>query len=169
METININQRVYCRATNDGKGVIEALEARGGVNTFEYNGKKNFHFITKEPTETFYYIDNHGRIKMVRAEGDWFDLIDMLQTFYTEIPPLVPPRWRAKKGESFWYITSLFTAAHDIDLSSEKDNLFYQKKNYFPNEHITTDIALELQEAFEKILEKYETTDKETGNSIQQE
>ena len=150
------NQRVYCRGTANGKGVIEALIERGGKNALDYNGKKIYDVKNNVPIETYYYISSNNLIKCCTRMDNWSDLVDMLLTFHTEIPPLIPQRWRAEKGENFWIITPSFKTCKYTDFGDSWENRLYNAKNYFPNEELASKVAIELQQAFEDILEKIE-------------
>lgn len=68
---------VYCCGTAEGKGVIEALEAHGGINVDNfYHGCLPNHL---------YYIGVGNRIKSCVDGGEIAELITAL---YTQIPPL---------------------------------------------------------------------------------
>lgn len=150
------NQRVYCRGTANGKGVIEALIERGGKNALGYNGKMTYDVKNNVPIETYYYISSNNLIKCCTRMDNWSDLVDMLLTFHTEIPPLIPQRWRAEKGENFWIITPSFKTCKYTDFGDSWENRLYNAKNYFPNEELASKVAIELQQAFEDILERIE-------------
>ena len=71
---------VYCRGTEDGKGVIEALEAHGGTNVYNHDGTNSCYDYT-------YYIDPDGEIVSFIPDQD-ADRFILVKQFYTEVQPL---------------------------------------------------------------------------------
>lgn len=71
---------VYCRGTEDGKGVIEALEAHGGKNVYNHDGTNSCYDYT-------YYIDPDGEIVSFIPDQD-ADRFILVKQFYTEVQPL---------------------------------------------------------------------------------
>ena len=87
------NKKVYCLGTKDGKGVIEALEERGGANT---DGLEGNH------TELIYYIDPvTNSIRAIQRDNLTYN---MVISNYTEIPPLKPKRWRAEFDQPYYTV-----------------------------------------------------------------
>lgn len=117
------NKKVYCLGTKDGKGVIEALEERGGVNT---DGLEGNH------TELIYYID--PVTNSIRAlQGDNLTY-NMVISNYTEIPPLKPKRWRAEFEQPYYTVdiyNGLCGARISYESNDDIDNSRYNSGNYY--------------------------------------
>lgn len=117
------NKKVYCLGTKDGKGVIEALEERGGANT---DGLEGNH------TELIYYIDPvTNSIRAIQRDNLTYN---MAISNYTEIEPLIPKSWRAEKREPYYTIDSyngLCTIRMSYECHNSLDDSRYNSGNYY--------------------------------------
>lgn len=117
------NKKVYCLGTKDGKGVIEALEERGGVNKDILQGNTVSHI---------YYIDPVTN-KIITTSKDSL-AYNMVISYYTEIPPLKPKRWRAE-FEQPYYTVDIYNGLCGARISYESndaiDDSRYNKGNYY--------------------------------------
>lgn len=108
---------VYIRGTETGKGVIEALKARGGINNFNHEGncKSNLYYIS--PGNNFIRsVDKDNQFALyIKATAE-------------EIKPL---RWRAGCGERYYVIESGMTVVESTDYRDKYDELRYESRNYF--------------------------------------
>ncbi len=122
---VNKNKKVYCRGTKDGKGVIEALEERGGINSYVHEG-----FGTSR--DTIYYIDPITN-KILDTNKD-YHAYNMVISNYTEIQPLKPKRWRAEKREPYYIIDSdngFCKARVSYERGDVIDDSRYNSGNYY--------------------------------------
>lgn len=62
----------------------------------------------------------------------------------------IPKRWRAEKGEEYYYINPFFKASSLLDNRDKTDNNLYDLKNYFK----TKEEAEKIIEQFMEILQK---------------
>lgn len=63
-------------------------------------------------------------------------------------------RWRAKKGEDYWYVTDTnYANVHTEDMSP-LDNMRFYDGNYFSSEKIAKKVAEEIRKVFEKYKEE---------------
>lgn len=137
----NQNKKVYCRGTKDGKGVIEALEERGGVNTDPLFGNS---------TNFIYYIDPVTN-SIIATERDT-PIYNMVTSNYTEIQPLKPKRWRAKFRQLYYTIqihNGACKVVHFYEEWDSVDNKRYEKGNYYRTKEECQKVA----DACNKIIE----------------
>lgn len=133
---------VYCRGSKDnGKAVIKALEAHGGVNTVLCEGKFD---------NSFYYINPNGEITLCDYQSDEASLV---KEFYTEIQPLA---YRAEKGESYWHVIfDGFGETHPTAMS-ECDSLYdrklYNAGNYYTSREACQKVANQINNAIKEII-----------------
>ena len=117
------NKKVYCLGTKDGKGVIEALEERGGANTDVLEGNH---------TELIYYIDPvTNSIRAIQRDNLTYN---MVISNYTEIPPLKPKRWRAEFDQPYYTVdisNGLCGARISYESNDAIDDSRYNKGNYY--------------------------------------
>lgn len=117
------NKKVYCLGTKDGKGVIEALEERGGANT---DGLEGNH------TELIYYIDPvTNSIRAIERDNLTYN---MVISNYTEIPPLKPKRWRAEFDQPYYTVdisNGLCGARISYESNDAIDDSRYNNGNYY--------------------------------------
>lgn len=111
---------VYVRGTKTGKGVIEALIARGGINNCDYKGncETNIYYIT--PDTNF-----------ICGINEYTQFTPYLKATAEEIKPL---RWRAEQGGVYYTITTRLTIAESTDDRTLVDNDLYKSENYFQTE-----------------------------------
>lgn len=117
------NNKVYCLGTKDGIGVIEALEAKGGVNSDALDGNAVDHI---------YYIDPVTN-KIISTYKDCL-AYNMVISNYTEIEPLIPKSWRAEKREPYYTIDSyngLCTIRMSYECHNSLDDSRYNSGNYY--------------------------------------
>ena len=127
------NNKVYCLGTKDGRGVIEALEEKGGVNTDALDGNAVGHI---------YYIDP-VTYKIISTYKDCL-AYNMVISNYTEIEPLMPKRWRAKKREPYYTIDSYngsCTARISYESYHNLDDSRYNSGNYYRTQEECLKIA----------------------------
>ena len=124
---------VYVQGTKTGKGVIEVLEALGGINIYDYAGAGD---------ECIYFImPDTNHICMTSYDAKFGQYITAIGK---EIEPLKPLRWRAERGGTYYSISSSMNIVESIDCRDNFDNGRYECGNYFKNRE-------EVQEMAEKI------------------
>lgn len=111
---------VYVRGTKSGIGVIEALEARGGINNCGYKG---------DCETNLYYISPNTNF--VCGVNEYAQFAPYLKATAEEIKPL---RWRAEQGGVYYTITARLTVAESTDDRTLVDNDLYKSENYFQTE-----------------------------------
>lgn len=119
------NKKVYCLGTKDGKGVIEALEERGGVNSAVLFG-------TGSSKDHIYYIDPVTN-KIISTNKD-SPAYNMVISNYTEIPPLKPKRWRAEFDQPYYTVdisNGLCGARISYESNDAIDDSRYNNGNYY--------------------------------------
>lgn len=117
------NNKVYCLGTKDDRGVIEALEDRGGVNSDALDGNAVGHAYCIDPVTN----------KIISTYKDCL-AYNMVISNYTEIEPLIPKRWRAEFEEPY-YTIDIFNGLCDARISYESheaiDDSRYNNGNYY--------------------------------------
>lgn len=124
---------VYVRGTETGKGVIEALEALGGKNNFDYNGKND---------TAIYYILPDGYIAAVSTNSTQGNYI---MAVAKEVKPL---RWRAELNNSYYIVNSALEVERLYEDGELTDVVLYNCGNYFRTEAE----AKEMAEKIKKVL-----------------
>lgn len=125
---------VYVQGTKTGKGVIEALEALGGINNYDYAGTGD---------ECIYFImPNTNFICMTSYETKFSQYIRVIAK---EVKPL---RWRAKRGGTYYFIDGCMNVIKMYDYTDIFDNARYDCGNYFKTEAE----AKEMAEKIKKVL-----------------
>lgn len=111
---------VYVHGTKTGKGVIEALIARGGINNCDYKGncETNLYYIS--PDTNF-----------ICGINEYAQFTPYIIATAEEIKPL---KWRAKEGGVYYTITARLTVAESTDDRTLVDNDLYKSENYFQTE-----------------------------------
>lgn len=138
------NKKVYCKGTNDGKGVIEALKERGGMlETPLFGNSKNL----------IYYIDPvTNRIISTSKDTSTYN---MVISNYTEIQPLKPKRWRAGKGKYYYTVLIIWGEAKvisSIDTDDCTDISRYEKGIYFQSPEAAQPLADKLNETINEFV-----------------
>ena len=113
---------VYVRGTKSGKGVIEVLEERGGVNSAVLFG-------TGSSKDHIYYIDPVTN-KIISTNKD-SPAYNMVISNYTEIPPLKSKRWRAERTETYYTLDSTLDVIESSEYGDRYDEGRYISGNYF--------------------------------------
>ena len=128
---------VYVRGTKTGKGVIEVLEALGGINIYDYAGAGD---------ECIYFImPDTNHICMTSYDAKFGQYIVAIAK---EIKPLKPLRWRAERCEGYYTIDSTLVVIESTECRDRYDNGRYESGNYFRTE----EEAREMAEKMKKIL-----------------
>lgn len=125
---------VYVRGTETGKGVIEALEALGGINDYKYTGNSEFNI---------YYISPDNNFIVLASSNSPFG--SYVKATAEEIKPL---RWRAARDRAYYTIESTITVIESIEYGDRYDDDRYKCGNYFR----TREEAQEIAEKIKKIL-----------------
>ena len=144
-------QSVFCYATENGEGVINALENFGGKNIHNYNGKKMSE--SSSYLDTIYYINSDNQIMMVvhKCEQIQMELWNVIIEKYSEIKPLKPEGFRCAIGESYYYIDSInrkFVVKKAVEGGYKRDRKRYNFRNYF----MSLSRAKEVLEGLEKLI-----------------
>lgn len=125
---------VYVQGTKTGQGVIEALEALGGINNCKYQGncKTNIYYISP--------VDNY-----ICAVNEDSSFCPYIKATAEKIKPLT---WRAEQGAGYYTISNTLEIIKMYDVRDEFDNKRYEHGNYFK----TTEEAQEMLEKIKKVL-----------------
>lgn len=127
-------KRVYVQGTETGIGVIEALEAYGGINNFSYAGTGS--------NCIYFIMPNSNLICMTDYESKFGEYITVTAK---EVKPL---RWRGELGDTYYSINSSMYIAESSDCRDSFDNGRYACGNYFK----TREEAQEMAEKIKKVL-----------------
>lgn len=120
---------VYIRGTETGAGVIEALEALGGINNCNYDGKCNDYIYFIMPSNficTTCVGSAYGAYVMATAK---------------EIKAY---RWRAKRTDAYYTLDSTLDVIESTEYGDRYDDGRYDSGNYYRTRK-------EAEEAAEKI------------------
>lgn len=147
---------VYCLATDDGKGVIEALISSGGNNIHQYDGKQvqdrtssnidDWHSI-----QTLYYIDADNVITQLVNNQESAGIWKLIIKLFTEIKPMLNIRWRAKKYECYYYIgifSSKIIINETIENRVKADDSRYNIGNYFRTKELAEVVSKKILKLF---------------------
>ena len=111
---------VYVQGTKTGKGVIEALEALGGVNNSSYAGAGD---------ECIYFImPDTNLICMTSYDAKFGQYITAIAK---EIKPLKPLRWRAERNGNYYLVYTTMDIIEVYDHRTPLDDDHYNCGNYF--------------------------------------
>ena len=124
---------VYVRGTKTGKGVIEALEALGGINNCHYKGKCD---------DAIYYIMPNNYICTVSLTSGYASYI------MATAEEVKPTRWRAEQNGPYYIINWALGVKKLYDDREPSDDKLYNCGNYFR----TAEKALEMAEKIKKVL-----------------
>ena len=125
---------VYVRGTETGKGVIEALEACGGTNSFGYEG---------DCETNIYYIAPYTNF--IRGVSEDAQFASYIKATAEEIKPL---RWRAEKNGPYYIVNWALGVKRLHDDRVPSDDRLYNCGNYFR----TREEAQEMAKKIKKIL-----------------
>lgn len=125
---------VYVQGTMTGKGVIEALEALGGINNCKYKGNCK---------TNIYYISPVGNFICAVNEDSSF--CPYIKATAEKIKPLT---WRAEQGAGYYIVDSTIEVQKMYDFRDCSDNKRYENGNYFK----TKEEAEKAAEKIKKIL-----------------
>ena len=125
---------VYVQGTMTGKGVIEALEALGGINNCKYVGNCK---------TNIYYISPVGNFICAVNEDSSF--CPYIKATAEKIKPLT---WRAEQGAGYYIVDSTIEVQKMYDFRDCSDNKRYENGNYFK----TKEEAEKAAEKIKKIL-----------------
>ena len=94
--------------------------------------------------------DKHPRLLHYRDDYD-YSVID-----FNNLPKRQEPkRWRAKKGEFYYTITTpVFIIGHYLDVYVDSDNENFKTGNYFQTKEQAQEVVDELQEYFKQLINK---------------
>lgn len=121
---------VYVQGTETGKGVIEALEAFGGINKNSHHGINDGDIYYIDPED--YTINTVSKYSLL---GKYI---------IATSKKIIPLRWRAKKGSKYYVVTANLQIMETNDVRGDADNDFYRIGNYFKTKE-------EAKEVLEKI------------------
>jgi hypothetical protein len=128
---------VYVQGTKTGTGVIEALEALGGINIYDYAGAGD---------DCMYFImPDTNHICMTSYETKFSQYI---RATAKEIKPLKLPRWRAKNKGQYYAIGADMKVIKLHDYRDVECARLYNCGNYFRTEKE----AQEMAEKIKKVL-----------------
>lgn len=125
---------VYVHGTKSGKGVIEALIARGGINNCDYKGncETNIYYIS--PDTNF-----------ICGINDYTQFAPYIIATAEEVKPL---RWRAELNGSYYIVNAALEAERLYENGELADVALYNCGNYFRTEAE----AKEMAEKIKKVL-----------------
>lgn len=108
---------VYVQGTKTGKGVIEALIARGGINNCDYKGncETNIYYIS--PDTNF-----------ICGINDYTQFAPYIIATAERIKPLT---WRAEQGAGYYTVSNTIDVMKMYDVRDSFDNKRYENGNYF--------------------------------------
>lgn len=127
-------KRVYVQGTETGIGVIEALEAYGGINNFSYAGTGS--------NCIYFIMPNSNLICMTDYESKFGEYITVTAK---EVKPL---RWRAELNGSYYIVNSPLEVERLHEDGEPADDKLYNCGNYFRTEAE----AKEMAEKIKKVL-----------------
>ncbi len=125
---------VYIRSTKTGNGVIEALQALGGRNYYNYKGNKENYI---------YILDPGDNVIDCIVEDSTFG--KYVKNTAKEIKPV---KWRAKEGGKYYMISASLFVLETTDDRDSIDHDVYKSGNYFK----TKEEAQEMAEKIKKVL-----------------
>lgn len=108
---------VYVQGIKTGKGVIEALEAYGGINNCGYEGNCE---------SNLYYIDPDTNFICGMDVSTRF--ASYLKATAKELKPL---KWRAKRTEDYYTLDSVLDIIKSTEYGDRYDNGRYDSGNYY--------------------------------------
>lgn len=151
---------VYCLATDDGKGVIEALISYGGNNIHNYDGKfvqdrTSYNIDDWHNIDTLYYINASNVItQLVRNTQESADMWALIMKLFTEVKALKNLHWRACMYGRYYYIemsSTKVTINHTIEGEEKTDNLRYEIGNYFKTKELAEYASKKILELFNSL------------------
>lgn len=151
---------VYCLASDDGKGVIEALVSYGGNNIHNYDGKfvqdrTSYNIDDWHNIDTLYYINASNVItQLVRNTQESADMWALIMKLFTEVKALKNLHWRACMYGRYYYIemsSTKVTINHTIEGKEKTDNLRYEIGNYFKTKELAEYASKKILELFNSL------------------
>lgn len=108
---------VYIRGTVTGTGVIEALEALGGINKKKLSGTD---------TDSIYYIDPEDNTIRLVTKRSYFGVY-----IIATAKEIKAYRWRAKRTEVYYTLDSTLDITKSIEYGDRYDDGRYDSGNYY--------------------------------------
>ena len=111
----------------------------------DFNERKDIYALDGR----YYAIDKYPRLLHYRDDYD-YSIID-----FNNLPKRqMPKRWRAEKGETYYFFTSNFEVEKYYDHNDYNDNKAYDSGNYFRTEVEAEIIAQKLNTYFKQLIQE---------------
>ena len=132
-----------------GDNVIDIiLDLKGKITNVKSNGNLEIQF-EGESSITEYNLKIEKRPSLLHYRNDYdYDVID-----FNNLPKRQEPkRWRAEKGETYYFFTSNFEVEKYYDHNDYNDNKAYDSGNYFKTKEEAQEVEDKLNKYFQELI-----------------